>query len=55
MGSFSPQAAARTYWSTLARLNGGILALGEGQKVIYELQTARRTGKISAINVKLAA
>ena len=29
--------------------------LGEGQKVTYELQTDRRTGKTSAVNLKLAA
>jgi CspA family cold shock protein len=33
----------------------GIFALGEGQKVTYELQTDRRTGKTSAVNLKLAA
>jgi CspA family cold shock protein len=29
--------------------------LSEGQKVIYELQTDRRTGKTSAVNLKVAA
>ena len=33
----------------------GILALGEGQKVTYELQTDRRTRRTSAVNLKLAA
>ena len=33
----------------------GIRALSEGQKVIYELQTDRRSGKTSAVNLKLAA
>ena len=33
----------------------GIRELREGQKVSYELQADRRTGKASAINVKLAA
>jgi CspA family cold shock protein len=33
----------------------GMLTLGEGQKVSYELQTDRRTGGTSAVNLKLAA
>jgi CspA family cold shock protein len=33
----------------------GIRGLSEGQKVSYELQTDRRTGKTSATNLKLAA
>ena len=33
----------------------GIQALGERQKVTYELQTDRRTGKTSAVNLKPAA
>ena len=33
----------------------GIGVLSEGQKVIYELQTDRRTDKTSAVNLKLAA
>jgi CspA family cold shock protein len=33
----------------------GMLTLGEGQKVSYELQTDRRTGRTSAVNLKLAA
>jgi CspA family cold shock protein len=33
----------------------GIRALSEGQKVIYELQTDRRTGETSAVSLKLAA
>ncbi len=33
----------------------GILTLGENQKITYELQTDRRTGRASAVNVKLAA
>jgi CspA family cold shock protein len=32
-----------------------IRALSEGQKVIYELQTDRRTGETSAVSLKLAA
>jgi len=32
----------------------GINALNEGQKVSYELQTDRRTGKTSAVNLKAA-
>lgn len=32
----------------------GIRTLSEGQKVIYELQTDQRTGKISAVNLKIA-
>ena len=33
----------------------GIRGLNERQKVTYELQTDRRTGKTSAANLKLAA
>jgi hypothetical protein len=33
----------------------GIGVLSEGQKVIYELQTDRRTDKTSTVNLKLAA
>jgi cold shock protein len=33
----------------------GIRALNEGQKVIYELQTDQRSGRISAANLKIAA
>jgi CspA family cold shock protein len=33
----------------------GIVGLSEGQKVIYELQTDRRTGRTAAVNLKLAA
>jgi CspA family cold shock protein len=33
----------------------GIGGLTEGQKVTYELQTDRRTGKTSAVNLQLAA
>jgi CspA family cold shock protein len=33
----------------------GIHGLSEGQKVVYDLQTDRRTGKTSAANLKLAA
>ena len=33
----------------------GIGGLSEGQKVAYELQTDQRTGKTSAVNLKLAA
>ena len=33
----------------------GIPALNEGQKVIYELQTEQRSGRISAANLKIAA
>jgi cold shock protein len=33
----------------------GIPALNEGQKVIYELQTEQRSGRISAVNLKIAA
>ncbi len=33
----------------------GIRALGEGQRVIYELQTDQRSGRISAVNLKLVA
>ena len=33
----------------------GIQALSERQKVTYELQTDRRTGKTSAVNLKPAA
>jgi CspA family cold shock protein len=33
----------------------GIRGLNEGQKVTYELQADRRTGKTSAVNLKLAA
>jgi len=33
----------------------GIPALNEGQKVIYELQTDQRSGRISAANLKIAA
>ena len=36
-------------------LRSGIPALGEGQKVTYELQTDRRTGRTSAVKLKLAA
>jgi CspA family cold shock protein len=32
----------------------GIRMLSEGQKVTYELQTDRRTGKTSAVNLKAA-
>jgi CspA family cold shock protein len=32
----------------------GIRTLSEGQKVIYELQTDRRSGKTSAVNLKAA-
>jgi CspA family cold shock protein len=32
----------------------GIGTLSEGQKVTYELQTDRRTGKTSAVNLKAA-
>ena len=32
----------------------GIRALGEGQKVTYELQMDRRSGKTSAVNLKVA-
>ena len=30
-------------------------ALSEGQKVTYELETDRRTGKVSAVDLKAAA
>ena len=33
----------------------GILALSEGQKVTYELQTDQRSGRTSAANLKIAA
>ena len=33
----------------------GMLTLGEGQKVSYDLQTDRRTRRTSAVNLKLAA
>ena len=33
----------------------GLRGLSEGQKVIHELQTDRRTGKTSAVNLKVAA
>ena len=33
----------------------GIRGLSEGQRVSYELHTDRRTGKASAVNLKLAA
>ena len=33
----------------------GIRGLSEGQKVTYELQTDQRSGKTSAVNLKLAA
>ena len=33
----------------------GLGGLREGQKVTYELQTDRRTGKTSAVNLKAAA
>ena len=33
----------------------GIRGLSEGQKVTYELQTDRRSGRTSAVNLKLAA
>jgi CspA family cold shock protein len=33
----------------------GIHALSEGQRVTFELQTDRRTGKTSTANLKLAA
>jgi CspA family cold shock protein len=33
----------------------GIRGLSEGQKLTYEVQTDRRTGKTSATNLKLAA
>jgi cold shock protein len=33
----------------------GIRALNEGQKVIYELQTDQRSGRVSAANLKIAA
>ena len=33
----------------------GLRGLSEGQKVTYELQTDRRTGKTSAVNLKVAA
>lgn len=33
----------------------GIRALGEGQRVTFELQTDRRSGRTSAANLKLAA
>jgi CspA family cold shock protein len=33
----------------------GMHSLREGQKVSYELQTDRRTGKVSAVNLKAAA
>jgi CspA family cold shock protein len=32
----------------------GLLGLVEGQKVSFELQTDRRTGKTSAVNLKAA-
>ncbi|MEX0751786.1 MAG: cold-shock protein [Xanthobacteraceae bacterium] len=33
----------------------GTRSLSEGQKVMFELQTDRRTGKTSAVNLKTAA
>jgi cold shock protein len=33
----------------------GIAGLSEGQKVNYEVQADRRTGRASAVNLKLAA
>jgi len=33
----------------------GLGGLSEGQKVTYELQTDRRTGKTSAVNLKAVA
>ena len=39
--------------TTLER--SGIRTLSEGQRVTYDLQTDRRTGKTSAVNLKLAA
>jgi cold shock protein len=32
----------------------GLRALNEGQKITYELQADRRTGKTSAVNLQLA-
>jgi len=34
--------------------HSGLSGLNEGQKVSYELQTDRRTGKTSAVNLKAA-
>jgi CspA family cold shock protein len=33
----------------------GLRGLNEGQKVIFELHTDQRTGRTSAVNLKLAA
>lgn len=33
----------------------GIAELSEGQKVTYELQTDRRTGRASAVNLQFAS
>ena len=39
----------------MALERAGIRALSGGQKIIYKLQTDRRTGKTSAVNLQLAA
>jgi len=34
--------------------SSGLTGLAEGQKISYELQTDRRTGKTSAVNLQVA-
>jgi CspA family cold shock protein len=55
-GFIEPAAGGKdVFVHSTALERSGIPGLNEGQKVTYELQTDRRTGKTSATNLKLAA
>jgi CspA family cold shock protein len=55
-GFIQPAAGGKDVFVHVSALErSGIRALNEGQKVIYELQTDQRSGRISATNLKIAA
>jgi cold shock protein len=55
-GFIQPAAGGKDVFVHASALErSGIRGLNEGQKVTYELQTDRRSGKISAVDLKLAA
>ena len=55
-GFIQPAAGSKDVFVHASALErSGIRGLNEGQKVTYELQTDRRSGKSSAVDLKLAA
>jgi len=55
-GFIQPAAGGKDVFVHVSALErSGIRGFSEGQTVTYELQTDRRTGRTSAVNLKLAA